>query len=93
MRKSNRIERRVWWINIAYLSSITTLTIILATRFISCGGCTECFVGSLVNEVLLYALVALCLGYVASIPIMIYKVWRSKKVKASEDCDEGSCSY
>lgn len=93
MRKSNRIERRVWWINIAYLSSIMTLTIILAVRFTLCGGCSECFTGSLANGLLLYALTALCFGYIACIPIMIYKVRQSKKVKVDDDCDEGSCSY
>lgn len=85
----NRIERRVTWINIAYLAAIIPLAIILAVKFKLCG---SCFVVNPVNVILLYTLAALCFGYIASIPIMIYKVWRSKKNKV-DDCDEGSCSY
>jgi len=88
----NRIERRVVRINIAYLAAIVPLTIILAVRFKLSGSCGDCFVTDLANVILLYTLAALCFGYIASIPIMIYKVWRSKK-KVDDDCDEGSCSY
>lgn len=91
MRKGNRIEQRVWWINVAYLSSIMTLAIILAVRFTSCGGCSECFTGNLANGLLLYALAVLCLGYIVSIPIMIYKVRQSKKDDSSDD--DGGFSY
>ena len=96
MIKGNRIERRVWWINVAYLSAIITLASILAVRFNLSGGCGGCFVESLANTILLYALTALCFSYIVCIPIMIYKVRQSKKVKKVEDdnnCDEGSCSY
>ena len=99
MRKDNRhefqhrIERRVWWINVAYLSAIITLASILAVKFNLASGCGPCFEESLANTIFLYALAALCFSYIISIPIMINKVWRSKKVKPDNDCDEGSCSY
>ena len=92
MRKGNRIERRVKWINIAYLSAIAPLAIIVVVRFKIGGSCGDCFVTDLANVILLYVLAALCFGYIASIPIMIYKVWRSKRNKV-DGCDEGSCSY
>lgn len=99
MAEGNKTERQVKWINIVCLSLITILAIILATRFVTCGGCSVCFTESIANKILLYTLCGLCFGYVASIPIMIYKVRQSRKItgRASDvndsDCDEGSCSY
>jgi len=87
----NRIERRVVRINIAYLAAIVPLTIILAVRFKLSGSCGDCFVTDLANVILLYTLAALCFGYIASIPIMIYKVRQSKKDNPGDD--DGGFSY
>ena len=89
----NRIERRVVRINIAYLAAIVPLAIIIVVRFKLYGSCSDCFMTNLPNMILLYALAAICFGYIASIPIMIYKVWQSKKNKVDDDCEEGSCAY
>jgi len=87
----NRIERRVKWINIAYLAAIWPLVIIVVARFKLGGSCGDCFVTDLTNVILLYALAALCFGYIASIPIMIYKARQSKKDNPGDD--DGGFSY
>ena len=98
MTKSNkvklRVERRVGYINIACLSAMVVLAIIMVLRFeLFSGGCADCFSDSLFNRVLLGVLIGLLIGYIACLPIMIYKVRQSKKSEADKDCDEGSCSY
>jgi len=85
-------ERRVKLINIVFLSLILLLAIILAARFVQCGGCGVCYGKSLANQVMLHALGVVLFGYIVSIPVMIYKVRQSKKI-SDDDCDEGSCSY
>lgn len=91
-----RVERRVGYINVVCLATMIVLAIILAVRLsLFAGGCPDCFTASLLNRLLVYLLTGLIIGYIACIPIMIYKVRQSKKVtsEADEDCDEGSCSY
>ena len=88
----NKVERRIKWVNIACLSLMTALAIILAVRLSIFTDCPSCFFEvSLFNKILLWVLVILIIGYIASIPVMVYKVRQSKKV--DDDCDEGSCSY
>ena len=96
MTRHNKVERKVWYINVVCLGLMTVLTIILAVRlmFVDCPSCF--FADSLFNKAVLYLLIGVLLGYIACIPIMIYKVRQSKKVKVTGDdcdCDEGSCSY
>lgn len=92
MTKHNKVERKVWYINVVCLATMIALAIILAVRLMSVD-CPSCFFAdSLFNRAVLYLLIGVLLGYIACIPIMIYKVRQSKKVKA-DDSDEGSCSY
>ena len=98
MTKSNkvklRVERRVGYINIACLATMIALAIILAIRLNLFTDCPSCFfVDSLFNKAILCILIGVFLGYIASIPIMFYKVRQSRKNEADKDCDEGSCSY
>ena len=89
----NKVEQRVQQINVVCITLMVVLAIILAVRLnIFAGSCPSCFADSLLNRLLIYLLAGLVLGYIASIPIMIYKVRQSKKI-IDEDCDEGSCSY
>lgn len=91
-----RVEQRVGYITIACLSAMVVLAITMILRFeLFSGGCADCFSNSLFNRVLLGALIGLIIGYIACIPIMVYKVRQSKKMagEADDDCDEGSCSY
>ena len=88
----NKIERRIKWVNIACIVSMAILAIILAVRFSIFTDCPACFYeASLFNKIILGVLLALIIGYMASIPVMVYKARKSKK--ADDDCDEGSCSY
>lgn len=91
----NKVERQVKKISIICIGLMTTLAIILAVRLNLFTDCPSCFfVDSLFNKAVLCLLIGILLGYIACIPIMIYKVRQSKKVKkADDDCDEGSCSY
>ena len=94
----NRIEQRVKQINIAYITLMIALAIILAIRLNLFTDCPSCFfVDSLFNKAILCVSIGVFLGYIASIPIMIYKVRQSKKITGRaedvDDCDEGSCSY
>ena len=96
MTKENKVERQVKKISIICIGLMTVLAIILAIRlmFVDCPSCF--FADSLFNKAVLYLLIGVLIGYIACIPIMIYKVRQSKKVKVTDDdcdCDEGSCSY
>lgn len=73
------VERRIKQINVIFLSLIILLAIILAVRFVQCGGCGDCYAESLANKVMLHTLGVICLVYIASIPVMLYKVRQSKK--------------
>ena len=91
----NRIERRVKQINIVCITLMVALAIILAIQLSMFTDCPSCFfVDSLFNKAILCVSIGVFLGYIASIPIMIYKVRQSKKFEVDDnDCDEGSCSY
>ena len=89
---ANKVERRIKWVNIVCLALMTALAIILAVRLSIFTDCPSCFFEvSLFNKILSRVLVVLIIGYIASIPVMVYKVRQSKKI--DDDCDEGSCSY
>jgi len=86
MTKTNKAKQQARRVIITCISLFLAGAVVLIIRFyVSSHGCPSCFTSSLANRILLYAMMLLIIGNLISLPVMIYKIRRSKKDTTKED--------